>query len=202
MNYFEFERSFRDFVVFSLSDIRTLYGNFDRRRLTEWQNKGYIRKIINGFYVFVDRKLKDDDLILIGSRIYNPAYISFETALSRYGLIPETVYGITCATTRKTNQFKTSIGAFTYRTIVPRLFFGYRILPQGGRIAYMEKSLLDYFYGNSDVSTPEDFDSRRFNKEVFLELLDKAKLSKYLGRFNQKRLSTRITDFVTWCTHD
>jgi hypothetical protein len=66
----------------------------------------------------------------------------------------------------------------------------------------MEKSLLDYFYSNSDVSTPADFESRRFNKEVFLEQLDKIKLSKYLERFNQKRLSARITTFITWCKHD
>lgn len=202
MRYPEFELLFRKFIIFSLNDIRTIAGNFDRRRLTEWQKKGYIRKIINGFYAFSDRDLNDDDLVIIGSRIYNPAYVSFETALSRYSLIPETVFGITCATSLKTNRFKTPLGVFSYRSLHPRLFFGFRIFPQGGRLAFMEKSLLDYFYLNTTIATPSDFESLRFNKAVFLEQYDKSRLRKYLTRFDQHRLSTRIETFIDWCNHD
>ena len=34
---------------------------------------------------------------LLAGSIYGPSYISFEYALSRYGLIPEAVYAVTCA---------------------------------------------------------------------------------------------------------
>lgn len=202
MKYTEFEHSFRNFTLVSLDDIRMLDPAFDRRRLSEWQRKGYIKKIINGFYVASDRPLNDDDLITIGSRIYHPAYVSFETALSRYRLIPETVYGSTCVTTLKTNRFTTPLGVFSYRSVQPRLFFGFRIFPQGGRLAFMEKALLDYFYINTNIATPVDFESLRFNKAAFLEQNDKNRLSEYLGRFDQKRLSTRITSFTEWCNHD
>ncbi len=38
---------------------------------------------------------------LLAGSIYGPSYISFEFALSYYGLIPEAVYTVTCATFEK-----------------------------------------------------------------------------------------------------
>jgi hypothetical protein len=42
MNFVSFKNSLRDFPVFSIADIRAAHGGFDRRRLSEWQKKGYI----------------------------------------------------------------------------------------------------------------------------------------------------------------
>jgi hypothetical protein len=42
MNFVSFKNSLRDFPVFSIADIRAAHGGFGRRRLSEWQKKGYI----------------------------------------------------------------------------------------------------------------------------------------------------------------
>jgi len=44
MRYTQFRSLLGQFKVFSLDDARAVEPGFDRRRLTEWQSKGYIRK--------------------------------------------------------------------------------------------------------------------------------------------------------------
>jgi len=198
MNFVHFKNSLRDFPVFSIADIRAAHCDFDRRRLSEWQKKGYIKKIIKGYYLFSEIDIDEGMLWAIANKIYKPSYISFETAMSHYRLIPESIYMITSASTRRTYLFETPVARFSYRTIKPALFFGYSLLPGGLKMAFMEKAIIDYFYINPSVRTEDDFSSLRLNKEEMLSRLNKNRLREYLGRFNQKRLSNRMEYFLSW----
>ena len=51
---------------------------------------------------------------VLATRIYGPSYISFESALSYYGLIPEAVYTVTSATILRTKTFSTPLCEFSY----------------------------------------------------------------------------------------
>ncbi len=199
MHYIELKSKLKDFTVFSLADIRKIERGFHRRRLSEWQDKGYIKKVIKGYYIFSDLKIDEKALFEIANRIYEPSYVSFEMALSRYGLIPESVYSITSASTRRTRAFKTKIADFTYNTVKPALFFGYAIADGGGKrykIASCEKALLDYFYLNPSIKKRADFESMRINKDVFREKIDKKKFLGYLGRFKNKALAKRVSGLM------
>jgi len=46
MKYIELNKFLKDFTIFSLNDIKKIDKNFHRRMLNEWQNKGYIKKVI------------------------------------------------------------------------------------------------------------------------------------------------------------
>ena len=59
---------------------------------------------------------------LLAGSIYGPSYISFEYALSFYGMIPEAVYTVTSATFVKKKKFETAFGTFTYRDVLQRHF--------------------------------------------------------------------------------
>ncbi len=198
MNFVYFKNSLRDFPVFSLADIRAAHGGFDRRRLSEWQKKGYIKKIVKGYYFFSDVDMNEDTLSAIANKIYKPSYISFETAMSHYRLIPESIYMITSASTKRTSLFETPLARFSYRTIKPALFFGYSLLPGRIKMAYMEKAILDYFYINPAVQTDDDFASLRINREEMLGRVNKERLADYMQRFSQKRLSKRMEHFLEW----
>ena len=198
MNFISFKNSLRDFPVFSVADIRAAHGDFDRRRLSEWQKKGYIKKIIKGYYLFSDVDMNEDTLSAIANKIYKPSYISFETAMSHYRLIPESIYMMTSASTRRTYVFETPVARFLYRTIKPSLFFGYSILPDGIKMAFMEKAILDYFYINPAVQSDDDFASLRINREEILSRVNKKRLADYMQRFSQKRLSKRMKHFLEW----
>ena len=199
MHYIELKVKLNDFTIFSLSDIRKLERVFHRRRLDEWQDKGYIKKVIKGYYIFSDLKIDEKTLFEIANKIYDPSYVSFEMALSHYGLIPESVYGVTSASSRRTRTFKTAIANFIYKTVKPELFFGYVIADSDGKrykIASSEKALLDYFYLNTSIKKRADFESVRINKEIFYKVVDEERLRGYLERFKNKALAKRISGFL------
>lgn len=205
MQYIELKKQLKDFTIFSLVDIKRIDNNFHRRRLNEWQDKGYIIKVIKGYYIFSDLKINENVLFEIANRIYSPSYISFEMALSHYGFIPESVYGITSASSRRTYLFRTKIAEFSYKTVKPQFFFGYDIIQYDNKnfkIASPEKALLDYFYINHSVKTYADYASLRINKDTFFKIINKKKLLSYLNRFNQKTLAKRIKSFLKFLSSD
>ncbi len=201
MQYNEFREAFKRYTVFSVNDIRKVDSRFNVRRLVEWQGKGYIKKIIRGHCIFTDLKLDENVLFEIANRIYSPSYISFEMALSFYQMIPESVYGLTSATSRKTMIFKTNVGDFIYHTIRPRLLFGYKLVDYNGRrfkIAEPEKALLDYFYINTTIKSEDDFAGMRIAREQYLTQVDERRLMAYLNEFRQKRLAKRVKSFMEY----
>jgi len=198
MQYIELKKALKDFTIFSLNDIKSIESRFFRVRLNEWQDKGYIKKVIKGYYTFSDLELNETALFEMANRIYSPSYISMEMALSYYHLIPESVYGITSVSTRRTYKFKTPIAEFSYRTINPQLFFGYDMVKYNNKyfkIAGIEKAILDYFYINSNVKAESDFASLRMDKDVFYRQVNEEKLYTLLEKFAQKRLAKRINSF-------
>jgi predicted transcriptional regulator of viral defense system len=201
MNYIKLRDSLKDFTIFSLQDILQDDPSFHRRRLNDWQNKGYIKKVIKGFYIFSDLALNEDVLFEISNRIYKPSYVSLEFALSYYDLIPESAYGVTSVSTRRTYKFITSIGEFSYKTIRPDLYFGYFIQAynqKGFKIAQPEKAILDYFYLNPDLKNEKDFESLRMNPGIFFEKIDTKKLMDHLKIFSQKSLRDRVSRFLDY----
>jgi len=201
MSFIQFKNSLRNLPVFSVADIRAAHRGFDRRRLSEWQEKGYIIKIIKGYYIFSDVNINEPMLWAIANKIYKPSYISFESAMSHYRLIPESIFMITSASTRRTIMFETPVASFSYRTIKPALFFGYSLLSDGTKMAYMEKAILDYFYLNPSVRSADDFASLRLNREEIQIRVNVERLTSLLERFNHKRLSKTIKHFLGWMNY-
>jgi len=204
MQFIEFKRSLRDFIIFNLSDIRKIQTDFDLRRLSEWQDKNYIKMIRRGHYIFADLEINESVLFLIANKIYYPSYVSLEMALSYYSLIPEGVYSITSVASEKTNRFKNDLGEFVYRHIKPELMFGYEIINYKNhnfKMAEVEKAVLDYFYLNPRLKTDDDFSELRFNEEEFKNKADKKKLERYLNEFNNKSLSERFNKFLKFINY-
>lgn len=62
---------------------------------------------------------------LLANHILGPSYVTADTALAYYGLIPERVYATISATTRLSAQFQTEAGLFIYKHVpVPYYAFG------------------------------------------------------------------------------
>jgi predicted transcriptional regulator of viral defense system len=194
MNYIQFRELFKDFTVFSLRDIENTGRRFHRRRLVEWQAKGYIRKVVKAYYVFADLDLREEVLFEIANRIYSPSYVSLEMALAYYQLIPESVYGVTSVSSRRTYRFRTPLAVFSYRTVRPRLLFGYEIISRGDKsfkIAAPEKAVLDYLYLNPGCRDEPGFSGLRLNPEVFSRLVQEKKYFSFIERFGKGALEKR-----------
>ena len=148
-------------------------------------NNKISRMVDSGDLVPIKRGLYETDAhapgyALAGS-IYGPSYLSFEYALFRHGLIPETVFTYTSATCRKrkAKSFDTSFGRFEYRDVPEKAFpFEVELATEGDYtywVATAEKALCDQLYKMSPVASQKDlrallFGDLRIDEEAFAGL--------------------------------
>lgn len=92
------------------------------------------------------------DPYLLAASILSPSYLSFDFALSYYGLIPEKVVSITSASlkVRKNKTFVNAFGRFEFSDIPPEAFSeGLTYIESGSysvKIASKEKTICDSLY--------------------------------------------------------
>lgn len=156
--------------IFGILDVTKLFPDEKpeavRTQLYRLAKRGLITPIKRGLYCF--DKSKVDELELAG-KLYSPSYISLETALNYYGVIPDIPMAVTSVTPVTTKKIEAGMGVFHYLKIDSRLFFGFSVTPLV--IACKEKALLDYFYLRKIRKvTPDarlllnDWDFRRYHQ--------------------------------------
>ena len=194
MKYIDIQNNLRNLGVFTRNDIRILVPDFRESTLNDWLNNGRIKRIRRFWYADSSFNPEGYDYFFIANKIYSPSYISLESALSHYGFIPETTLQITSVSTRKTNLFDTQFGIFSYQSIKNELYFGYEIIENNNRpfaLATPEKAILDYLYLHSEISSIEDLEGLRFNREMVNNRVNREKFDTYLNQFNNLELNNR-----------
>lgn len=127
------------------------------------------RLVKEGVYTPVIRGLYETDpntagYLLAGS-IYGPSYLSFDFALSYYGMIPEIVHTVTCATYNKKKKriYETEFGNFIYRDVPVKAYpIGIIIKNEGDysfQIATKEKALSDKLYSMKPISNQKELET-------------------------------------------
>ena len=160
------------YLINSLSDYAS-----PKMKLTSLVKSGEYTRIRRGLYI----KGNDYNLKTLANVIYGPSYISFEYALSYYGMIPERVETVTSAVYNKNKDkvFETPAGRFTYRYINPEIYFyGIDRQEENGEpylIASKEKALCDILYKIKKSVTNTNieqllFEDLRIKEEEFLKL--------------------------------
>lgn len=84
-------------------------------KISELERSGELIRLKKGMYVIspeVSGRLLSMELI--ANHLYGPSYVSMESALRYYGLIPESVYTLQSITTKHSREFKNSLGKFEY----------------------------------------------------------------------------------------
>ncbi len=152
------------------------YAN-PKMKLNRLIKEGKYTKIRKGLYE-TDKNVAG---YLLASSLYGPSYLSFDFALSYYGMIPEAVYVITSATFRKnkTKEYHTDFGDFAYRDVPADAFpYGVRIVNEGEysfHIATKEKALCDKLYTIEPVKNIGEIknlliDNLRIEEDTLLNL--------------------------------
>ena len=111
--------------------------------------ESWIKRVKRGLYelAYPEQIVLPD--LYVANKLYEPSYISLETALSHYQLLPETAAQVTSVTPNATRRFKNFHGLFTYFSVRPRAFAGYTLIRLQGRtvrIAEPEKAVVDRLY--------------------------------------------------------
>ena len=204
VSYLEFKSALLPEGCFSIHQVRTFFPLFDRNNLSRWIKKGLLIRLRREWYTFPELLQRPEFSHYIAGRFYRPSYISLFTALSIYGMIPEAVMSITSVTTLKTASFENPFGQYTYMTVKPELFFGYKLvmLPNGvggigqpqqaWQIAYPEKALLDLLYLYPFYDNENELEQLRLDENFMTTDLDMDRLRQYQKRMAVNALDTRI----------
>ena len=141
----------------------------------------YIHKLIkNNILTKIERDKyiltsKTPDTMMLANMLYQPSYISFETALNFYGILAQFPREITSVTTKKTNQKIVGEHVYSYAHIDPKFYFGYEKI-NDFIIATPEKALFDQGYLTSKGIkhlNMDEYDLSRINKNVFKSYIKK-----------------------------
>ena len=153
------------------------YSNIYQKIHNECE-KGVLVKIKRGLYT---DDLYDDKEV-IANICYGPSYISFEYALSYYGIIPEFVSTFTSATFGKKNNkiYRMKDATFDYQSVPDEVFpMGVLLMKNSKGISYKfaskEKALCDLLYSKYPVRSIKDlkmllFEDMRIDEDEFLKM--------------------------------
>lgn len=186
LNLHEVEKHFSSLglSIFTPKELMMTFGAGERASsafLSYNVKKGAIIRLKPGLFA-LSKNVPND--FVLANRIYHPSYVSLDTALSYYNLIPESVYAISSVTTKSTRKFEASGRLFSYKRIKKEAYTGY--VPdtvQGEKvyIATPEKAVADFIYFVY-------LGKRDYNDRLNLGKINFQKLEEYLLLFSKKGL--------------
>jgi predicted transcriptional regulator of viral defense system len=173
-------------TVFTLQDIVLLWQEEHTGaalvRLNYYVKKGDLYRIRKGVYV----KNKKYDKLELATRIFKPAYVSFETVLAKEGLIFQFQTAITVAS-YLTRNISMDEQIYSYKKIKDTVLLNPIEVKQEDNIsiASKERAFLDTLYSNTDYH----FDNlRSLNWDIvfsILPLYNNMRLSKKVHQLNK-----------------
>ncbi len=146
-----------------------------QRQLSRWTAGGRLYQLRRGLYALAPpfQKIKPHPF-LIANRLVRGSYVSCQSALAFYGLIPEYVPVITSVTPARPARWETPLGVFEFRHLKTDLLRGYRLSEvsagQQAFVATPEKALLDLIY------LQPNGDSSAYLQELRLQNLEQLNL--------------------------
>lgn len=161
-----------------------------RRQLSRWVGAGKVVQLRRGLYALAKpyRKVQPHPF-LVANRLVRPSYVSLQSALAYFGLIPEYVAITTSVTTGRPGRRDTNVGSFGFRHLKPDLFFGYALIDLGngqqGFVATPEKALLDL------IRLQPRSDSLAYLTQLRLQHLDQLNLER-LGQLAERCSSPKL----------
>ncbi len=183
----------RGMKVFTLLDFKRVFKKSKDQIqyfLETQSQQGLLIRLKRGLYAIKTDLPSDEE---IANVLYKPSYLSFEYALARHGIIPESPYHLTAATTNPTRVFTVNDKAFSYYTIKREAYTGYFLDTSGNKrvlIAEPEKALADYLYF---VAIGKRFWNDRFD----VSKLEKNKLTEYLKLFKREKVF-KLVEKLPW----
>jgi hypothetical protein len=135
--------------------------------------QGVLTRLRRGVYQVA---FQPRELARVANALVYPSYLSFESALSRYGILSQQPYSLTFATSRRTRRMRLGDTEVQYHQLKKDLFFGYTIA-EGLYLAEPEKALLDQAYLAARGLSSLTWD------ELDMAVLDRDRLCDYAARF-------------------
>lgn len=178
-----------DLPTFSVDDIARLSG-WERGRiyntLASLSRKGHITRVMRGQYTMSERI--SENIFQICTDLVRPSYISFWTAMSRYGFTEQQVRKIQLVSTKQVEAIEIGNFGVEIITLKPPRFFGY-VREDGFVIAEREKALIDSLFRPDLCGGLDEFTKCLENA---WDEIDEERLVQYAIRFDNRSLISRL----------
>jgi len=131
-----------------------------RLQLTRWVQTGRLIQLRRGLYALAPawRKVEPHPF-LVGNKLQRGSYVSLQSALAFFGVIPEHVPVVTSVGPGRPEMLRNPLGSFQFRHMVSEMLFGYTRLEVASRqfayVASAEKALLDLAHLTAGADSPE-----------------------------------------------
>lgn len=112
--------------------------------LSRLANRGFVRRLARGRWLVGASPNREQLAEQLAAP--SPAYVSFQSALFRHGIIeqvPEVLYAVTLGRARR---MRTPLGVVSLHRMPPALFGGFKVTSDGTKVATAEKALFDFLY--------------------------------------------------------
>ena len=175
-----------------------------RRQLSRWTRGGRLYQLRRGLYALAPpyQKVKPHPF-LVANRLARGSYVSLQSALSHYGLIPEYVPVTTSVTTGRPARWDTPLGSYGYRHVKAEWFRGYRLVEVSpGQRAYLaapEKALLDLVYLQPSGDSPLYLRELRLQNPDGLDLDALARQADLAASPKLRRAAAHVGELVRGC---
>jgi len=174
-----------------------------RDKITRFLAGGEIIRIKKGLYCFSEVFRREPiRREYLANLIYGPSYVSLEYALSIYGLIPERVETVTSVTCRRSRNFDTAFGRFSYRMLEISRYSTGATLDSRGSVSFLvaspEKALADKVWTDKRFSGIRMADYAVYLTEDLridpnaLDRLDLIRLQDVAAAFNSKKINNMV----------
>lgn len=173
-------------------------ANDVRRQLSRWTKAGHLYQLRRGLYALAPpfQKVKPHPFV-VANRMMRSSYVSLQSALGHYGLIPDIVPVTTSVTTGRPNQWQTPLGFYTFQHVKTELFFGYKLVDLGRNqqafVATPEKALLDLIHLHPGGDSAEYLQELRLQN---LEVLDPEKLQHQAKQASSPKLKRATANLI------
>jgi predicted transcriptional regulator of viral defense system len=172
-----------------------------RRQLSRWTDAGRLYQLRRGLYALAPPFQKDrPHPFLVANRLVLGSYVSLQSALAYYGLIPEAVPVTTSVTSGRPGRWDTPLGAYEFRHLQTDLMIGYRWLKVTDRefayVARPEKALLDLIYLEPEADSGPYLEELRLQHLEILDRNELRRLADLSGKPKLKRAAERIVELA------
>ncbi len=161
-----------------------------RLQLSRWVRGDKLIQLRRGLYALAPPYQRvQPHPFLIANYLLRPSYVSLQSALAYYGLIPEFTPVTTSVTTGRPRRWQTRLGRFEFRHIKKAFWFGFELTRLGqGQSAFVatpEKALLDLIHLHPGGDSLVYLQELRLQN---LDTLDWERLAAYVQRMASPKL--------------
>jgi predicted transcriptional regulator of viral defense system len=182
LSAFEVDKVLREghYAVVTPALVARLFKITNQNTLYKWLQRLTAQRVLkragNGLYFVASTR---PGTFFVANSLVTPSYVSLETALNFYGILPQFPYPVTSVTTKRNSTIIFDSREFVFRRLNSNLYFGF-VKQDDYLIATPEKAVFDLLYfkskGLARVAI-DDWDISCINKNLLKKIAKKVNLS-------------------------